>query len=102
MAVAVLAVLISLGIPLILWLAISQETSNPTVVDRAEAERIAKERGGRDTSRSPTDADRSSTGDDRTTDGRRDHRAETDREEGDWETGFDRDERDDGWGNRRA
>ncbi|MDF9744889.1 hypothetical protein [Natrinema salsiterrestre] len=103
MAVAVLVVvLISLGIPLVLWLAISQETSNPTVVDRAEAERIAKERGGRETSRSPTDADWTPTGDDRAADGHRDHRAETDSEEGDWPTNFDRDERDDGWGNRRT
>jgi len=48
----VFLVAIALVIPLILWAAISQETSNPTVVDRAEAERIAKERGGRQSSRS--------------------------------------------------
>ncbi|OLZ39584.1 hypothetical protein A6E15_00660 [Natrinema saccharevitans] len=48
----VLLLVVSLAIPLVLWLAISRETSDPTVVDRREAERIAKERGGREPSRS--------------------------------------------------
>ena len=34
-------------VPLALWLILDSETSNPTIVDRAEAERLAKERGGR-------------------------------------------------------
>lgn len=55
-----IVLLISFAIPLVLWLAISRETSNPTVVDRAEAERIAKEHGGRNPSRSADRSDRSS------------------------------------------
>ncbi|WP_408956935.1 hypothetical protein [Natrinema sp. 74] len=59
----VFLVAIALVIPLILWAAISEETSNPTVVDRAEAERIAKERGGRGSSRSTAPLDESGRGD---------------------------------------
>ncbi len=44
----VLFVLFALAAPLVLWLLIAGETSNPTVVDREEAERIARERGGLD------------------------------------------------------
>ncbi|ELZ18269.1 hypothetical protein C478_01385 [Natrinema thermotolerans DSM 11552] len=59
MAVTVVILLVvSLAIPLVLWLAISRETSDPTVVDRREAERIAKERGGREPSRSAGEPDR--------------------------------------------
>ena len=45
--VFIIVLLGTIAIPFVLWLAISRETSDPTVVDRAEAERIAKERGGR-------------------------------------------------------
>ncbi|PCR92515.1 hypothetical protein [Natrinema ejinorense] len=62
-ALGILVVLASLAVPLVLWLAISRETSDPTVVDRAEAERIAKERGGRDTARSTDGTDRSAADD---------------------------------------
>ncbi|WP_440763526.1 hypothetical protein [Natronorubrum sp. DTA7] len=51
-AVVLLVLLLSLAIPLVLWLAIADETSNPTIVDRTEAERLARERGGRPESRS--------------------------------------------------
>ncbi|SEW16722.1 hypothetical protein [Natrinema salifodinae] len=47
-----LVLLFAIAVPLVLWLGISRETSDPTVVDRAEAERIAKERGGLDPTRS--------------------------------------------------
>ncbi|WP_254762170.1 hypothetical protein [Natrinema marinum] len=53
----------ALVIPLVLWAAISQETAEPTVVDRAEAERIAKERGGRGSSRSTAPPDGADCGD---------------------------------------
>ncbi|MFP8951712.1 hypothetical protein ACLI4Z_01895 [Natrialbaceae archaeon A-arb3/5] len=39
--------LFALLIPLVLWALVLDETSNPTVVDRSEAERIAKTRGWR-------------------------------------------------------
>ncbi|MBZ6495595.1 hypothetical protein [Natrinema longum] len=71
-ALGLLVVLASLAVPFVLWLAISRETSDPTVVDRAEAERIAKERGGRETAHSsdgvdhPDDDDRDEWGDRRT------------------------------------
>ncbi|MEF8820745.1 MAG: hypothetical protein V5A52_00560 [Halovenus sp.] len=35
------------GGPLLLYLAIDRETSDPTVVNRSEAEQIAQDRGGR-------------------------------------------------------
>lgn len=54
-AIVVLLFLVGLVIPLVLWLAIDAETSDPTVVDRAEAERIATERGGRNLTRSGGD-----------------------------------------------
>ncbi|ELY68781.1 hypothetical protein [Natrinema versiforme] len=90
---------VSLVIPLVLWLAINQETSNPTVVDREEAERIAKAQGGRDPSRSATDSPSRGTDDDRT-DTNLDDNGRSD--EGDDRTaGFDWDERDE-WGSRRS
>ncbi|WP_440770834.1 hypothetical protein [Natronorubrum sp. DTA28] len=54
-AFVLFVLLFSLLIPLVLWLAIADETSNPTVVDRTEAERLARERGGRPESRSNAD-----------------------------------------------
>ncbi|SER25566.1 hypothetical protein [Natrinema salaciae] len=79
---------VSLAIPLLLWLAISQETADPTVVDRAEAERIAKAHGGRNRSRSTDGPDRAAASDDHAAVGRRNRREDTDR--------------DDEWGDRRA
>lgn len=35
------------GGPLLLYLAVDRETSNPTIVNRSEAEQIAQDRGGR-------------------------------------------------------
>ncbi|ELZ22963.1 hypothetical protein [Natrinema limicola] len=52
-----LVFVMALVVPLFLWLLIDQETSNPTVVDRAEAERIAKDRGGRQSSTDRTSDD---------------------------------------------
>ncbi|GAB3667991.1 hypothetical protein [Halopiger thermotolerans] len=51
-AFVVLVLLFAVLIPLALWVPIENETSTTTVVDRADAERIAKERGGRGGSRS--------------------------------------------------
>ncbi|AEH36462.1 hypothetical protein [Halopiger xanaduensis] len=51
-AFVVLVLLFAVLIPLVLWVAIEGETSNATVMDRTDAERIAKERGGRSGSRS--------------------------------------------------
>ncbi|WP_226480748.1 hypothetical protein [Natrinema amylolyticum] len=90
-----LFLLASLAIPLVLWLAISRETADPTVVDRAEAERIAKERGGRDPARSADGPNRSAA-DDTTATGRGDHRENDHRD--DRTTGDERDE----WGDRRT
>ena len=60
-------VLFAIAIPLAIWVVIENETSNATVVDRAEAERIAKERGGRGGSRSDevSNSDPNSTDSDR-------------------------------------
>jgi len=52
-----LVFVMALVVPLLLWLLIDQETSNPTIVDRADAERIAKERGGRQSSTNRTSDD---------------------------------------------
>lgn len=46
-AIVLVFVLFAIASTLVLWVAIEGETSDPTVVDRSEAERIAKERGGR-------------------------------------------------------
>ncbi|APW97447.1 hypothetical protein CHINAEXTREME_06535 [Halobiforma lacisalsi AJ5] len=43
----IVVLLIGLLITVALWAAILDETSNATVMDRAEAERFARERGGR-------------------------------------------------------
>ncbi|WP_436345618.1 hypothetical protein [Natronorubrum sp. FCH18a] len=59
--VFLLVLLFALVIPLVLWLAIDNETSNPTVVDRSDAEQLAKERGGRGGSRSSSGADAART-----------------------------------------
>jgi|GEM_PF-736237 hypothetical protein len=84
----VILLLVSLAISLVLWLAISRETSDPTVVDRREAERIAKDRGGREPSRSARDRSRSVDSRRTAVDGRvRD-------DEQDRSAGFDRSERD--------
>ncbi|WP_137289287.1 hypothetical protein [Natronorubrum halophilum] len=56
-----LIVLLAIVVPLVLWLAIDNETSNPTVVDRSDAEQLAKERGGRGGSRSNSSADAART-----------------------------------------
>ena len=45
-----LVLVMVLVVLLFLWVLVDQETSNPTVVDRAEAERIAKDRGGQQSS----------------------------------------------------
>ena len=52
--VLVLGVLATLG----LYLITERETSDPRVVDRSEAERLAKARGGRQASRNRDDAGR--------------------------------------------
>ncbi|MDS0476666.1 hypothetical protein [Natrinema sp. 1APR25-10V2] len=62
-SVFVFMLLIAVAFTLVLWLAISRETSDPTVVDRAEAERIAKERGGRRPSAGATRDDDDEHGD---------------------------------------
>ncbi|WP_247002676.1 hypothetical protein [Halosolutus gelatinilyticus] len=103
-ALVFLFLLFAVGIPLVLWLAIENETSDPTVVDRSEAERIATERGGRSASRRPGGSTLDETGrDDRSERTRGDDRPP--------ETGWDRrrewgdrseerDRRDDEWGDR--
>ena len=53
---ALVFVLFAIAIPLAIWVVIETETADPTVVDRSEAERIAKERGGRGGSRSDGDS----------------------------------------------
>ncbi|ELY82767.1 hypothetical protein [Natrinema pallidum] len=85
-----LVVLALLAVPFVLWLAISQETSAPTVVDRAEAERIAKERGGREPTRAADDDTAAEWGAHREPDARDGRPA-----------GVDRDDRDE-WGDRRT
>ncbi|MFC4542723.1 hypothetical protein ACFO5R_12405 [Halosolutus amylolyticus] len=82
--------LFALAIPLLLWLAIENETSDPAVVDRSEAERIAKERGGRSPSQSGGGPDASAT--DRT--GRDDRGGDRHAESG-WGHRTDRDDSDD-------
>ncbi|MWV40732.1 hypothetical protein [Natrialba sp. INN-245] len=44
--IVLLFLFLGLGAPLVLFLLIGSETSNPTVVDRETAEREAKARGG--------------------------------------------------------
>ncbi|AFO58022.1 MULTISPECIES: hypothetical protein [Natrinema] len=96
-----LIVLALLVVPFVLWLAISRETSAPTVVDRAEAERIAKERGGREPTRTAdgsVGATRSDADDDTAAEWGA-HR-EPDARDG-RPAGVDRDDRDE-WGDRRT
>nr|WP_239641850.1 hypothetical protein [Haloterrigena salina] len=89
-------------VPLALWVAIENETSDPTVVDRAEAERIAKERGGRSRSRTDSSADPPTSADTTTDDreeksdrrSRTDDRSSTGRDER-WGTHSDESDRDD-------
>lgn len=83
------ALLFALVIPLLLWLEIDRETSNPSVVDRSEAERLAREQGGRNDSR-PASDDR--TNGRSTDDGSDDHGSEPE-----WGTQNGSDER---WGSR--
>ncbi|WP_226039544.1 hypothetical protein [Natrinema sp. DC36] len=89
--VVVILLLVSLVIPLVLWLAISRETSDPTVMDRREAERIAKERGGREPSRSARDRSHSVDGRRQPCDGRV---RDDEQDRSDRSAGFDRSERD--------
>ena len=95
-AAVLLVLLFAVAIPLALWVAIENETSNPTVVDRTEAERIATEHGGRREARSNADPDRNdqTRGDSKTdSDGWSRGDPKTD---SDWRTRDDRD-RDDRW-----
>ena len=82
-AIIIVFLLFAIAIPLALWVAIESETSNPTVVDRTEAERIAQEQGGR--KRSGSDSSERATVD-------RDHTDDRDEESG-WGT-----ESDNRWG----
>ena len=82
-AVVIVFLLFAIAVPLALWVAIEGETSDPTVVDRAEAERIAQEQGGR--KRSGSDSSKRATAD-------RDHTDDPDEEPG-WGT-----ESEDRWG----
>ncbi|WP_265108941.1 hypothetical protein [Halosolutus halophilus] len=91
-----LVVLLALVLPVVLWLAIENETSDPTVVDRAAAERIATERGGRTASRSGDGPDSSAT--DRTA---RDERGDEDDRQADPGWGRRDDDERDEWGDRR-
>jgi len=43
----VLFFLAAILFPLVLYVFVERETADPTVLDRAEAERVAQERGGR-------------------------------------------------------
>lgn len=76
-AIIIVFLLFAIVIPLALWVAIEGETSDPTVVDRAEAERIAKERGGRGKSGANSSEDSPANANAASTDARE--------EESDWE-----------------
>lgn len=39
--------IVGVGFPLLLYVLIQEETSNPEIIDRSEAERVAQQRGGR-------------------------------------------------------
>ena len=84
-AIVLVFLLFAVAIPLALWVAIESETSDPTVVDHTEAERIAKERGGR--GRSGTDSSDHAIAD-------RDH---TDDPEPEWGAESGNSNRDDRW-----
>lgn len=47
----VVFLLVAILFPLLLYVFVERETADPQVVDRAEAERLAQERGGRRTGR---------------------------------------------------
>ncbi|ELY83538.1 hypothetical protein [Natrinema altunense] len=97
----VLVVLAFLAVPFVLWLAINQETSAPTVVDRAEAERIAKERGGREPTRT-ADGSGGATRSDADDDTAAEWGAHRERDARDGRSAEgDRDDRDE-WGDRRT
>ncbi|ADB62220.1 hypothetical protein Htur_3356 [Haloterrigena turkmenica DSM 5511] len=103
-AVILVFLLFAIAIPLLLWIAIESETSDPTVVDRAEAERIATERGGRgtsgaDSSDDPATSAKTATDDHEEESDRRprtDDRSSTERDE-QWGTRSDESDRDDRW-----
>jgi len=50
----VVFLLVAILFPLLLYVFVERETADPQVLNRTEAERLAKERGGRDV---PDDAD---------------------------------------------
>ncbi|KDE59181.1 hypothetical protein EL22_24200 [Halostagnicola sp. A56] len=79
-------VLVGVAITIALWVGIDSETSDPTVVDRSEAERRAREQG----SQRYGQASSNRTG------GRPDDGGK--RDEHDAESGWDRAEDDDPWG----
>lgn len=58
-AAGVLVIFLVIGVLplLVLYLVVDQETSDPTVVKRSEAEQLARDRGGRPTAREPDRAD---------------------------------------------
>lgn len=56
-ATIVALLIVSLAAFLALWTLIEGETSNPTVMDREEAERRAIEQGGRETAENPANGD---------------------------------------------
>ncbi|NUB89653.1 hypothetical protein HT576_01210 [Haloterrigena sp. SYSU A121-1] len=101
-AVVTVFLLFAIAVPLALWIAIESETSDPTVVDRAEAERIAKDRGGRGRSRTDSSDDPPASADTATDDreaesdrrSRTDDRSSTERD-GRWGTHSDESDRDD-------
>ncbi len=64
--VLLLVLVISVG----LYLLVERETSDPTIVDRSEAERIARERGGRPEAQPPRGDDSGGGADRWGTDGR--------------------------------
>ncbi|QSX00137.1 hypothetical protein [Haloterrigena alkaliphila] len=86
-AIIIVFLLFAIAIPLALWVAIEGETSNPTVVDRTEAERIAQEQGGR--KRSGSDSSERAGG-------VRNHTDNFDEEPG-WGTRSEDSDRDDRW-----
>ncbi|MEY7848883.1 hypothetical protein AB7C87_06715 [Natrarchaeobius sp. A-rgal3] len=91
--IVLLFVLFGLGAPLVLYLLIDAETSNPTVVDRETAEREAKDRGGRPPN-APSAPSTATTGEDDSDDSSASANADNDRlEYGSWGLESDRDER---------
>ncbi|WP_339102223.1 hypothetical protein [Haloterrigena salinisoli] len=103
-AVVIVFLLFAIAVPLALWVAIENETTDLTVVDRAEAERIAKERAGRGRSRADSSDDPTASANTATDDreeepnrrSRTDDRSSTERDE-QWGTRSDESDRDDRW-----